>query len=98
MGYPPTFIAWVCTIDVKIDGTCEYGVMEENGQRSDGYTDDWLELFYDCAYDTDKDGDCHLCCSKGGCENIGGPFKYKSKYQPGTPSHLMGRFDPNTDL
>ncbi len=27
-----------------------------------------------CVYDTDSDGDCHLCFLKGGCENFtGGP-------------------------
>lgn len=30
-----------------------------------------------CVYDTDGDGNCHLCARKGGCRNFGGPFETK---------------------
>lgn len=40
-----------------------------------------------CAYDSDGDGDCHLCVNRGGCSAIGGPFEIR----PITPSieHLQ---------
>jgi hypothetical protein len=28
----------------------------------------------ECVNDTNNDGDCHLCASRGGCSKIGGPF------------------------
>ncbi len=30
-----------------------------------------------CIYDTNNDGDCHLCFNKGGCKKNGGPFSQK---------------------
>ena len=35
-----------------------------------------------CVYDTDGDGDCQHCFNRGGCKNLGGPFKLKGE---GTP-------------
>ena len=55
---------------------CGYNLAYEVLERvSQGKLDYYSGEFHDkCKYDTDNDGDCHLCCRKGGCKSIGGPF------------------------
>ncbi len=40
-----------------------------------------------CVYDTDMDGDCHICTGKGGCVPHGGPLVglHEPKYASPTP-------------
>ena len=41
-GCPPSFDARVCGIQINRHGQIEYEVVEDNGARSDGYTERWL--------------------------------------------------------
>lgn len=48
-----------------------------------------------CVYDTDRDGDCQHCHSRGGCLSMGGPYTHHAKYPPGSPDHASAGWQPN---
>jgi hypothetical protein len=42
MGTPPTYRAMIVGVWINNDGTLDYCVQDESGNRNDGYSEDWI--------------------------------------------------------
>lgn len=56
------------------------------GRHRSGTSESQAREGWSCVYDSNNDGDCQHCHSKGGCKNIGGPF---STRRPGGPYSVI---------